>query len=51
MLKWYVTEKYIKLSTTGFGLSIIIIWINGTFGSGKTTAAYELQKRLKDSFV
>ena len=29
----------------------MIIWINGTFGSGKTTAAYELQKRLKNSFV
>ncbi|MBE1553664.1 AAA family ATPase [Sporosarcina limicola] len=29
----------------------MIIWINGTFGSGKTTAAYELQKRLQNSFV
>ncbi|WP_062110600.1 AAA family ATPase [Bacillus niameyensis] len=29
----------------------MIIWINGTFGSGKTTAAYELQRRIKDSFV
>ncbi|MFD2043262.1 AAA family ATPase [Ornithinibacillus salinisoli] len=29
----------------------MIIWINGTFGSGKTTAAYELQRRLRDSFV
>lgn len=29
----------------------MIIWINGTFGSGKTTTAYELQKRLKNSFV
>jgi cytidylate kinase len=29
----------------------MIIWINGTFGSGKTTTAYELQKRLENSFV
>ena len=29
----------------------MIIWINGTFGAGKTTAAYELQKRVKNSFV
>ncbi|MCI1858352.1 MAG: AAA family ATPase [Sporolactobacillus sp.] len=28
-----------------------IIWINGTFGSGKTTTAYELNKCLPDSFV
>jgi adenylate kinase family enzyme len=29
----------------------MIIWINGTFGSGKSTTAYELQKRVKNSFV
>jgi gluconate kinase len=29
----------------------MIIWINGTFGSGKTTTAYELQKRVENSFV
>lgn len=29
----------------------MIIWINGTFGSGKTTAAYELHKRVENSFV
>lgn len=29
----------------------MIIWINGTFGSGKTTTAYELQKRVANSFV
>jgi adenylate kinase family enzyme len=29
----------------------MIIWINGTFGSGKTTTAYELHKRLENSFV
>jgi cytidylate kinase len=29
----------------------LIIWINGTFGSGKTTTAYELQRRLRDSFI
>ncbi|HEO8420615.1 Tunicamycin resistance protein [Mycobacteroides abscessus subsp. abscessus] len=25
----------------------MIIWINGTFGSGKTTTAYQLEKRLE----
>jgi hypothetical protein len=29
----------------------MIIWINGAFGSGKTSAAYELNRRLPDSFV
>ncbi|WP_404450946.1 AAA family ATPase [Virgibacillus necropolis] len=29
----------------------MIIWINGTFGSGKTTAAYELQRRLPQAIV
>jgi hypothetical protein len=29
----------------------MIIWINGTFGAGKTTTAYELQRRLPNSFV
>lgn len=29
----------------------MIIWINGTFGSGKTTTAYELHKRLPRSIV
>jgi len=29
----------------------MIIWINGAFGSGKTTCAYELNKRLSKSFV
>jgi len=29
----------------------LIIWINGAFGSGKTTSAYELHKRIPDSFV
>ncbi|MBS4202206.1 AAA family ATPase [Bacillus sp. FJAT-49732] len=29
----------------------MIIWINGTFGSGKSTTAYELQRRIKDSHV
>lgn len=29
----------------------MIIWINGAFGAGKTTAAYELHRRLADSFV
>ena len=29
----------------------MIIWINGSFGSGKTQAAYELNKRIENSFV
>ena len=29
----------------------MIIWINGTFGSGKTTTAYELEKRIEKGFV
>ncbi len=29
----------------------MIVWLNGAFGAGKTTAAYELHRRLKDSFV
>ncbi|PAV28282.1 tunicamycin resistance protein [Virgibacillus profundi] len=29
----------------------MILWINGTFGAGKTTVAYELHRRIKNSFV
>lgn len=29
----------------------MIVWINGAFGSGKTTCAYELLKRLPNSMV
>ena len=29
----------------------MIIWINGAFGAGKTTAAFELHRRLENSFV
>lgn len=29
----------------------MLIWINGAFGAGKTQAAYELQRRLPNSFV
>lgn len=29
----------------------MIIWINGAYGSGKTTVAYELQRRLNKAFV
>ena len=29
----------------------MIIWINGAFGSGKTTCAYELHRRLPNSYV
>lgn len=29
----------------------MIIWINGAFGSGKTQTAYELHRKLKNSFV
>lgn len=29
----------------------MILWINGAFGSGKTTSAYELNRRLPGSYV
>lgn len=29
----------------------MIIWINGAFGAGKTQTAYELHRRLPDSYV
>lgn len=29
----------------------MIVWLNGAFGSGKTTAAFELHRRLPGSFV
>jgi deoxyadenosine/deoxycytidine kinase len=29
----------------------MILWINGAFGAGKTTTAFELNRRLPDSFV
>lgn len=29
----------------------MILWINGAFGSGKTQTAYELNKRIPNSFV
>lgn len=29
----------------------MIIWINGAFGAGKTTLAYELHRRIPNSFV
>ncbi|MHC1685166.1 MAG: AAA family ATPase [Clostridiaceae bacterium] len=29
----------------------MIIWINGAFGSGKTQTAYELHRRVTDSFI
>ena len=29
----------------------MIIWINGTFGVGKTHTAYELQRRIENSFL
>jgi len=29
----------------------MIIWINGAFGAGKTTTAYELNRRLSNSFI
>ena len=29
----------------------MIIWLNGAYGSGKTTCAYELKRRLDDAFV
>lgn len=29
----------------------MIIWLNGAFGAGKTSCAYELQKRIPNSFI
>ncbi|MEI3604813.1 hypothetical protein SPD48_03840 [Pseudogracilibacillus sp. SE30717A] len=29
----------------------MIIWVNGAFGSGKTQTAYELHRRISNSFV
>lgn len=29
----------------------MIVWINGAFGAGKTTVAYELCRRLEDAFI
>ena len=29
----------------------MIIWINGAFGSGKTTIAYEFSRKIKKAFV
>ena len=29
----------------------MVIWLNGAFGAGKTQTAYELHRRLPDSFV
>lgn len=29
----------------------MILWINGAFGAGKTTVAYELNRRIQNSFV
>ena len=29
----------------------MILWINGSFGAGKTTVAYELERRLEKAFV
>ncbi len=29
----------------------MIVWLNGAFGAGKTTVAYELHRRLEHSFV
>jgi len=29
----------------------MILWINGAFGSGKTTTAYKLNRRLSNSFI
>ena len=32
-------------------VALVIIWLNGAFGSGKTTCAFELQRRLPNAFV
>jgi len=33
------------------GGAYMIIWLNGAFGSGKTSCAYELKRRIPNSFV
>lgn len=30
---------------------MMIIWINGSFGIGKTTISYELNKKIINSFI
>ena len=41
-----------KLSIRKFrGDQIVIIWINGAFGAGKTRTAFELHRRIGNSFV
>ena len=40
-----------KKKSEGGGGCIMIIWINGAFGSGKTHTAAELHRRLKDSYL
>jgi hypothetical protein len=32
-------------------VSLVIVWINGAFGSGKTQTSYELHRRIPNSFV
>ncbi|MFI6044127.1 hypothetical protein ACIA8C_21030 [Nocardia sp. NPDC051321] len=32
-------------------VGVMLVWINGPFGGGKTQTAYELHRRLPDSFV
>ena len=29
----------------------MVVWLNGAFGAGKTTCAFELNRRLADSYV
>lgn len=32
-------------------MKLLILWVNGAFGAGKTTIAYELNRRIPNSFV
>jgi adenylylsulfate kinase-like enzyme len=33
------------------GGDTMIIWLNGAFGSGKTRTAYELHRRIPQSYI
>jgi len=35
----------------GIGVTIVIVWINGAFGAGKTQTAHELHRRSANSYV
>lgn len=40
-----------SISQPAIWFNNMIIWINGAFGAGKTTTAFELKRRLASSFI